>query len=88
MQDAISIFTKASNLDKGLGMAKVREAWYSLMSGPLAKYTSKINFENGVLTVFSTSPIYKKELSMTKNALIEQLNSILKMETVKQLIIK
>jgi hypothetical protein len=82
------LFVKEEHLEIGLQATKVREAWYSLMTGSLSKYTKNIHFEKGVLTIFTQSPIFKHELQLTKNAILEQLNIILSEKLIKQILIK
>lgn len=82
------LFVKEEHLEIGLQATKVREAWYKLMTGSLSKYTQKIHFEKGILTVFTQSPLFKHELQLTKNAVMEQLNILLSEKLIKQIQIK
>jgi len=84
----MGLLIKEERLELGLQASQVREAWYGLLKGTLAKYTKKIYFEKGVLTVYTTSPICKHELLMTKNAVMEQMNTILASNLIKQIHIK
>lgn len=82
------LFVKEEQLEIGLQATKVREAWYGLMTGSLSKYTRKIHFEKGILTIFTNSPLFKNELQMTRNAVMEQLNTKLSDKLIKQILIK
>ncbi len=86
--DAMNLFVKEERLTVGLQAAKVREAWYNIMTGPLSKYTKKIYYDKGILTVYTHSPIFKNELILTRNAVVEQLNILLEEKLIKQIIIK
>lgn len=68
--------------------SKISDVWETEMGLNIARYTEKINFRDGNLTVYLTSPVLKQELSFGKDKILKILNDALGREEVKNLIFK
>lgn len=67
---------------KGYYTSHIDEVWKQEMGPIITGYTTKIYFRDGVLKVYLTSAALKKELSMNKIKLIENLNTALGTELI------
>jgi len=68
--------------------SKISDVWETEMGMHIARYTEKINFRDGSLTVYLTSPVLKQELSFGKDKIMKILNDALGSEEVKNLVFK
>ena len=74
--------TKLSNKYNSYNIEQIwRETFGHLISG----YTTKVSFYKGVLTVYISSAALRQEMAMTKDKIIEKLNSNLKYKKVIEL---
>ena len=69
---------------KGYYTSHIDEVWKQEMGPIISSYTSKIYFRDGLLKIYLTSAPLKKELSMGKSKIIENLNAALGMDLIKE----
>ena len=62
---------------KGYYTSHIDEIWKQEMGPIISGYTSKLYFKDGLLKIYLTSASLKKELSMSKPKIIENLNAAL-----------
>jgi predicted nucleic acid-binding Zn ribbon protein len=79
---------KEKKLKKGLEKAQIKHLWSKLMSNTIARYTSDIVFDKGVLTVYLTSSALREELNRGKDKIIDLLNTHFGEPIVKKIIFK
>lgn len=68
--------------------SKISDVWETELGMHIARYTEKINFRDGCLTVYLTSPVLKQELSFGKDKIVKIMNDALGKEEVKSLVFK
>jgi hypothetical protein len=73
-----------SRVARGYYTSHIDEVWKSEMGALISGYTQKITFSNGVLKVYLTSSVLKKELSMGKDKIIKNLNKALGRDIVEK----
>jgi hypothetical protein len=85
IKDVLNDFM-ASNakVAKGYYTSHIDEVWKQEMGPIISGYTNKIYFRDGLLKIYLTSAPLKKELSMAKVKIIENLNAALGMELIKE----
>jgi hypothetical protein len=69
---------------KGYYTSHIDDVWKQEMGPIISSYTSKIYFRDGLLKIYLTSAPLKKELSMGKSKIIENLNAALGMDLIKE----
>lgn len=72
--EAIRAFLKVNDLDDKLLETEIYARWEELAGKAINLKTSKLNFREGVLTVFLTSSVLRNELSLKKTRLMEHIN--------------
>lgn len=82
------LFTSNSKLSKGYNNFTVEQVWRSVFGEVISKYTTKVHFLKGVLTVYISSSALKQELTLTREKVVTKLNENLKYNRVEKLIIK
>jgi predicted nucleic acid-binding Zn ribbon protein len=63
-------------LDKKIKEMRVLNGWEKIVGPVIAKNTSLISVEGGVLSVRFRSPLVRSEVKMHKTVIIERLNEI------------
>lgn len=66
----------------GYYSSHIEDAWREMMGPTISGYTTKIWFREGILKIYLSSSALKKELSMSKDKIIQLLNEALGHEVV------
>ncbi|MBK9728319.1 MAG: DUF721 domain-containing protein [Saprospiraceae bacterium] len=80
----LKVFSSQKHLKDKLLDKKIEGVWKNLYEG-IAHYTTRIQFKSGVLYVWLSSSPLRHELSFNKAKIINQVNTALKEELIKQL---
>lgn len=85
--EAIAAYIEESHLEEGLLQARVCEAWDALVVNqvPLAAYTSRRSFRNGVLSCRMRSSVVRSHLQFQVEEIRSQLNRQLGEACVQQI---
>lgn len=73
--EAISEFLKRNKLDEKLMETEIYARWEELVGRSVNLKTQSVKLKNNNLVVKITSSVLRKELSMRKSAILEQINS-------------
>ena len=84
----VEAMRKEQRLKKGLEKAGVKQLWTELWGENIAKYTQKLVFNNGILTVYLNSSTLREELNRKKSSIIEQMNAKMGEEVIDKIIFK
>lgn len=79
---------KQNNMHKKLNEVTIEQSWASVVGETMAKYTSNVYINRGVLHVSVSSSVVRNELSMNRLILIEKLNAITQSETITDIIFR
>lgn len=79
------LFNKKGKLSKSFNQYKVEEIWRSCFGEVISSYTTKLYYNNEILTVHISSSALKEEIVMNKTQIIEQLNNHLQYRKVKDI---
>lgn len=80
--DLLSEFLKDNNLEQHFLEKKIIEAWPVVLGQTVARYTGKMNVNNGVLFVHVQSAPLRQELFNCRFQLVERLNKTVGAENV------
>ncbi|MDR4988844.1 MAG: DUF721 domain-containing protein [Bacteroidales bacterium] len=61
-------------LENKLTEKRIFSSWESIMGQPIAKYTVRLSYKDGRLTVNLSSPALRNELSLAKQKIIDMIN--------------
>ncbi|MEQ9262740.1 MAG: DUF721 domain-containing protein [Owenweeksia sp.] len=86
--DAIRSFLAAHNLEDKYLETEIYSRWDELAGRAINVKTRKVNFREGVLTVFLSSATLRQELSMRRAEMIERLNQRIRNSPVRELVFK
>ncbi|HAJ99831.1 MAG TPA: DUF721 domain-containing protein [Bacteroidales bacterium] len=79
---------KNLNIEDKVLESTLNDLWEKEMGVTIARYTTKLTFKNGNLTVFLSSPVLKQELSYSKEKILAMLNKSLGHNLITGLTIK
>ena len=82
---ALKKLIKKRGLEKGLNQQKALEIWPDIVGQQVAKNTDPVSIEFGVLTVKSTSPVWRQELQLQKENIIQSINNKLNKNIIKDI---
>lgn len=71
---AIKSFLKESKFDRKLAEVDIVSSWESIIGRPIARATTNIYIQNGVLHIQLNSSIVRNELFMMRNEIIKAVN--------------
>ena len=88
VNEAISEFLVKNQLEEGVAKYQIAGIWAQTVGSAIARYTKRTELNNKKLTVYTSSPIVRKELMMLKTEIIEQINKKIGQDLVKEVEIK
>jgi len=84
----VEAMRKEQRLRKGLEKAGVKQLWTELWGENIARYTQKLVFNNGILTVYLNSSTLREELNRKKTSIIEQMNEKMGDKVIDKIVFK
>jgi predicted nucleic acid-binding Zn ribbon protein len=85
---AIAEFLEKNRLKEGVTKCQIAGIWRETVGNAIAKYTKRTELNNNKLTVYTASPIVRKELMMLKTEILEQINKKIGQNLVREIEIK
>ena len=85
VNEAIAEFLEKNRLKEGVTKYQIAGIWRETVGNAIARYTKKIELNNNKLTVYSSSPIVRKELMMLKTEILEQINKKIGLDMVREM---
>ena len=86
--EAIRQLFRSYHLDDKVAEVRIREMWEQVMGAPIKRYTGKIYFNKGVLTIYIESAPLRQDLQFTKSSIIDRINEELGEKVVRELVIR
>jgi hypothetical protein len=86
--DAIAQLFSEEKLDEKYSIFAIRNGWEGIVGKTVAKHTTQINFQSGVLFVSIDSDVIRNEMTYSKNDLIEKVNKFVGKRLIKELVLK
>ncbi|MEP7196966.1 MAG: DciA family protein [Saprospiraceae bacterium] len=85
LKEVLKEFAEQKKFKNKLNSKKLETLWFELFSSLAGSYTDKVQYANGVMTVFLSSSSLRKELLINKKLILQQINSKLKEETLNDI---
>tara|TARA_B100001996_G_scaffold296827_1_gene237164 strand:- start:124 stop:399 length:276 start_codon:yes stop_codon:yes gene_type:complete len=80
---AIKKLIKKKGLEKEINQQKAVEVWGEVVGQKIKEHTEPLEVRFGVLTVKTTSPVWRQELQFQKNNIVKSINKKLIKTTIK-----
>ena len=76
-------FIKKQGLEKEINQQKAVDIWAEVVGKSIKEHTEPVDVRFGVLTVKTSSPVWRQELQFQKKSIIDSINKRLKKTTIK-----
>lgn len=80
--------SKNKRLNKGFTQHKIKEIWLAKMGERIDKYTDKMYFNKGKLTITISSAPLRQELHYSRTKIVTMLNKALLMDAIQEVVIR
>lgn len=74
-------------IEEKLDVVEIRNRWGEIMGGAISNKTSSIHLNNGILRIKITSSVLLQELSFAKDKIKSHMNTALKKEIIKEVVL-
>lgn len=85
LKELLAEFIQANNLDREVKKHTIEDTWRQEMGKAITKNTTVTYFEKGTLTVKAKTPVWRNELSLQKQEIINKINTKLNKDKVKDI---
>ena len=82
---ALKKLIKTAGLEKGIAQQKALEIWSETVGETVSKNTEPMSIEHGILSIKTTTPVWRQELQFQKKQIIEKLNKTLNKKLIKDI---
>lgn len=80
---ALKKFIKKQGIEKEINQQKAVSVWAEAVGKKIKENTEPVDVRFGVLTVKTSSPVWRQELQFQKENIIDSINKRLKKTTIK-----
>ena len=80
---ALKKFIKKQGMEKEINQQKAVSVWAEAVGKKIKENTEPVDVRFGVLTVKTSSPVWRQELQFQKENIIDSINKRLKKTTIK-----
>ena len=80
---ALKKFVKKQGIEKEINQQKAIDVWAEAVGKKIKEQTEPVDVRFGVLTVRTSSPVWRQELQFHKKSIIDSINKRLKKTTIK-----
>ena len=80
---ALKKFIKKQGIEKEINQQKAVNVWAEAVGKKIKENTEPVDVRFGVLTVKTSSPVWRQELQFQKQNIIDSINKRLKKTTIK-----
>ena len=80
---ALKKFIKKRGIEKEINQQKAVDVWEEVVGKKIKENTDPVDVRFGVLTVKTSSPVWRQELQFQKKSIVDSINKRLKKTTIK-----
>ena len=88
LKDELDDFMKYIGLDGKMHDLKILDAWEECVGSSIAKHSAPIEIRSAKLFVKAENAVWRYELSLRKEEIIENLNRVLKKSIIKEIVFR
>ena len=81
-------FFKGTDFKEINNTISIQAAWENMVGKPISKNTKIKSYKNGTITINVSSPIWRNEISLQKQSLLEKLQKIEPSLRINEIILK
>ena len=85
--DAISQIFKEEKLDEKYSIFSIRNGWESIVGKTVAKHTTRLNYNSGVLFISIDSAVMRNEINYAKTSIIEKVNVFVGKRLIREVVV-
>ena len=85
IKKALRSFIKKEGLDKGIQEQKAVSVWPEVVGKNISANSLAKSINSGILIVEVSNAVWRQELQLQKNAIIEKINKVLTKKTIKDI---
>ena len=82
---ALKKFIEKQGIEKEINQQKAVSVWAEAVGKKIKEHTEPVDVRFGVLTVKTSSPVWRQELQFQKENIIDSINKRLKKTTIKDI---
>ena len=82
---ALKKFIKKQGIEQEINQQKATDVWGQVVGKKIKEHTEPIDVRFGVLTVKTSSPVWRQELQFQKKSIVNSINKKLKKTTIKDI---
>ena len=82
---ALKKFIKKQGIEKEINQQKAVNVWAEVVGKKIEEHTEPVDVRFGVLTVKTSSPVWRQELQFQKKSIMNSINKKLKKTTIKDI---
>ena len=80
---ALKKFIKKQGIENEINQQKAIDVWAEVVGKKIKEHTEPVDVRFGVLTVKTSSPVWRQELQFQKKGIVDSINKRLKKTTIK-----
>ena len=80
---ALKKFIKKQGIENEINQQKAIDVWAEAVGKKIKEHTEPVDVRFGVLTVKTSSPVWRQELQFQKKSIVDSINKRLKKATIK-----
>ena len=88
IKELLSDYLQGTNLDEINKIINLEKSWKTIVGNTISRNTKIISQKNGILIIKASNPIWRNELSLQKQELIEKIKEIDPKHKVTEIIFK
>ena len=85
IKEALRSFVKKEGLDRGIQEQKAVSVWPEVVGENISANSLAKSISSGILVVEVSNAVWRQELQLQKNAIIEKINKVLTRKTIKDI---
>ena len=85
LKEALRSFVKKEGLDRGIQEQKAVSVWPEVVGEKISANSLAKSISSGILTVEVSNSVWRQELQLQKNTIIEKINKVLTRKTIKDI---
>ncbi len=82
---ALKKLIKKQGIEKEINQQKAVDVWGEAVGKKIKEHTEPVDVRFGVLTVKTSSPVWRQELQFQKKSIIDSINNKLRKTTIKDI---
>jgi hypothetical protein len=88
IKDILKQYVKSGSLENGITTRRIEEYWTATMGSTVTSRTHKMQFFNGILTIYFDSAALKNEMFNNRDKVRQIINEYLEGDIVREVVVR